>query len=522
MYKLIRTVKIAFATLLLATNLLHAQAPLIQWQKSFGGLEEDNASSVWQTTDGGYIVAGTSLSHDGDITNTHVAHDYWLVKTDAAGQLLWQVSLGGHSSDWATAMQQTTDGGYIVAGYTMSNDVDVSGNHGGVDFWVVKLNSTGTIQWQKALGGSGGDYANSIQQCTDGGYIVAGYTNSSNGDVTGLHGIANDYWVVKLNSAGNIQWQKTLGGTYSDEATSVIQCTDGGYIVAGYTLSKDGDVTDLHGAPDSYHDYWIVKLNSAGAIEWQKTLGGPGVDKAYAIKQCSDDGYIVAGYTMSNGGDVTATHGSYQDYWVVKINSTGSIQWQKTLGGTDDDRAYSVLQSSDGGYVVAGYANSTNGDVTNNHGGPDYWIVKLNSNGDMEWQKAMGGAVEDHAYAIQQCTDGGYIVAGNSGSSNGDITVNHGTYDYWVVKLSGVTAIDETTEDGNIGVFPVPAQNKVSIDAPYGADIKLLNLQGETIRHTVKADIPLVFDITTLANGIYIVEIKHATTVTARKVVIQR
>ncbi len=247
------------AAILLSANSF-AQTPLIEWQKSLGGTGGDFASSIQQTSDGGYIVAGYSGSNDGDVTGNHGNTDYWIVKLDNTGAIQWQKSLGGTSNDFASSIQQTSDGGYIVAGYNGSNNGDITGNHGGgTDSWVVKLDSTGTIQWQKSLGGTSLDYASSIQQTNDGGYIIAGESSSDNGDVTVNHG-GLDFWVVKLDTVGIIQWQKSLGGTSDDGAYSIQQTSDEGYIVAGYSGSNDGDVTGHHGGSD--FDYWVVKLSA--------------------------------------------------------------------------------------------------------------------------------------------------------------------------------------------------------------------------------------------------------------------
>jgi hypothetical protein len=343
----------------------------------------------------------------------------------------WQKCLGGTADDFANSIQQTSDGGFIVAGETRSNDGDVSGNHGKSDAWVVKLNSLGDILWKKCLGGTGNDYARSIQQISDGGFILTGYTNSNNGDVSGNNGYY-DAWVVKLNSSGDILWQKCLGGTYDDYARSIQQTSDTGFILAGYTFSNDGDVSGNHG----FSDAWVVKLNSSGDIIWQKCFGGTNEDYAYSIQQTSDSGFIVAGYTFSNDGDVSGYHG-YFDYWVVKLNSSGDIEWQKCLGGTYYDYAYSIQQTSNGGFIVAGSTNSNNGDVSGYHGYFDYWVVKLNSSGDIEWQKCLGGTNNDYANSIQQTSDGGFIVAGYTESNDGDVSGYHGgDYDAWVVKLN--------------------------------------------------------------------------------------
>ena len=255
---------ITFITILLAlilfngvNNKSHAQAPAIEWQKCLGGTSEDIAYSIQQTSDGGFIVAGETLSNDGDVSGNHGGRDAWVVKLNSSGDIIWKKCLGGTDHDFAYSIQQTSDGGFIVAGLTGSNDGDVSGNHGGSDAWVVKLNSSGNILWQKCLGGTDGDYANSIQQTSDGGFIVAGETESNDGDVSGNHG-GFDSWVVKLNSSGNIEWQKCLGGTGWDWENSIQQTSDGGFIVAGYTNSNDGDVSGNHGSKD----YWVVKLTN--------------------------------------------------------------------------------------------------------------------------------------------------------------------------------------------------------------------------------------------------------------------
>ena len=241
--------------------------------------------------------------------------------TAQAPAIQWQKCLGGTNNDYAYSIQQTSDGGYIVAGNTFSNNGDVNNNHGSYDCWVVKLSATGSMEWQKCLGGSNADYATSIQQTSDGGYIVAGSTDSNNGDVSSNHGVAPDCWIVKLNNNGSIQWQKCLGGNNEDRSTFVQQTSDGGYIVAGYTTSNNGDVSGYHGASD----FWIIKLDAVGSMQWQKSLGGSEFERAISIQQTADGGYVVAGETRSNNGDVNNNHGSY-DCWIVKLSATESME----------------------------------------------------------------------------------------------------------------------------------------------------------------------------------------------------
>ena len=405
----------------------------LQWQKCLGGISYDIANSIQLTPDGGYIMAGTTRSTDGVVIGNHGDNDAWVVKLTATGAIDWQKALGGTGDDRAQSFRPTPDGGYILAGYTLSTDGDLTGNYGGGNVWVVKLDATGAIVWQKTMGGTSYDYANSIQLTPDGGYILACAGYSINGDVTGNHG-GFDYWVVKLDATGAIVWQKALGGTDDDLVKSIQLTPDGGYIVAGSTYSTDGDVTGNHG----YGDAWVVKLSGMGVLVWQKTLGGTAYDNAYSIQPSPDSGYIVACETSSINGDVTGKHGGMgdADAWVVKLSNVGTIEWQKALGGTGKDYAYSIQPTTDGGYIMAGFTDSTDGDVTGNHGGRDAWIVKLDATGNIVWQKTLGGTNDDSANSIQLNPDGGYIMIGNADSKNGDLTGNHGITDAWIVKLT--------------------------------------------------------------------------------------
>ena len=425
---------------ILIANILFAQSPAIEWQKCLGGGYGDYAHSIEPTSDGGYIVAGYSGSNDGDISGHHGSlnvNDFCVMKLSNTGAIQWQKSLGGSGEDRASAIHQTPDGGYIVAGSAGSNDGDVAPHIGfSMDFWLVKLSSTGSIQWQKSMGGSLNEYCYSVELTNDGGYILAGMTESNDRDVSGNNGL-RDYWIVKVNSLGNMQWQKCLGGSNDDEAMSVKQTTDGGYIVTGVSQSNDGNVTGHHGNSD----HWVVKLNNVGSIQWQKSLGGSDLDWGWAIEQTTDGGYVEAGASRSVDGDITGHHSTAggEDFWMVKLSSTGNIQWQKSLGGTFADLSYCIKTTTDGGYIIAGSSESEDGDVTCHIMYSDFWVVKLNSSGIIEWEKIMGGNSIDEIYSVQPTSDGGYILAGLTASSNisgyhPNLTSEAG--DFLIVKLS--------------------------------------------------------------------------------------
>ncbi len=421
------------------------EPPALAWNTTLGGSWDDIAFAGQQTSDGGYIIAGrTGSSQSGDVELTHGMDDAWVVKLDDAGQIVWTAALGGNRDDQASAMQQTSDGGYIVAGYTTSNQSgDVGLNHGKADYWVVKLDDAGQIVWTATLGGSGSEYAYAVDQTNDGGYVVAGYTASSESDDVGLNHGMDDAWVVKLDGTGQIVWTKILGGGGQDYARAVQQTSDEGYVVAGYTYSIGGDVGLNHGGCD----YWVVKLDGSGEIVWTEILGGSGQDYARAVQQTSDGGYVVAGYTASSESDDVGLNHGMDDAWVVKLDGAGKSIWNTTLGGGANDHARAVQQTTDGGYVVTGYTTSNqSGDVGLNHGSyvSDYWVVKLDGAGKIVWTATLGGSGYEEANAVQQTSDGGYIVTGYTTSNqSGDVGINHGKADYWVVKLDGAPIVQQ-------------------------------------------------------------------------------
>jgi hypothetical protein len=368
------------------TRNLTAPPPQTEWNKTYGGTQDDAASSVQQTSDGGYILAGyTKSSGKG-------GQDFWLVKTDSAGNQQWNKTYGGAQDDEASSVQQTSDGGYILAGTTRSSGA------GFYDLWLVKTDSAGNQQWNKTYGGTDADGASSVQQTSDGGYIIAGFTFSfGNG--------FEDFWLVKTNSSGNQEWNRTYGGTGYEVATSVQETFGGGYILAGETSSVGF----------GHYDFWLVKTGNLGYQQWNKTYGGTDHDSARSVQQTSDGGYIIAGLTDSFGAGSA-------DFLLVKTDLAGSLQWNKTYGGTQDDEAYSVRQTSDGGYIAGGYSSSFGA------GSHNFWLVKTGLSGYQQWNKTYLGTSWYEARSVQQTSDGGYIVGGSTNSTG------HGGFDFWLLK----------------------------------------------------------------------------------------
>lgn len=410
----------------------YSQNPIIVWQNTPGGSSAESAGFSCLTSDGGYAIVGSSSSADGDVTFNNGLYDIWVAKLNVYGGLTWQHSYGGSQEESCQSIRQTADGGFILAGATYSNDGDITINHGGQDFWILKIDSSGAMEWQKSYGGSDNDWALDVAIATDGGYVIAGQTESNDGDVSGNHG-SQDFWIIKLNVDGSLSWQKCFGGSAYDIAQSVKNTSDGGYIIAGRTASNNGDVSGNHSVAFN-PDVWLLKIDSAGNLQWQKCRGGSYSDQGFDAKQTTDGGYVVAGKTSSNDQDVTGYHGQ-GDYWIFKTDSVGEIVWQKCLGGTDADWGLAVIQTMDGGYVATGNAKSVDNDVVGNHGQDDMWMVALDGNGQLKWQYCLGGTATDVAISINQLPDKKFILSGTTSSPNGDVLNNHGSTDYWIMEL---------------------------------------------------------------------------------------
>ncbi len=428
---------------------LQAQtAPAKLWDKTIGGSGGENLAILKQTTDGGYVLGGHSDSGiSGDKSQASKgAADFWVVKTDASGTKTWDKTFGGSSDENFRTLQQTADGGYILGGYSNSglNGDKSQASKGGFDYWVVKVDATGNKVWDKTFGGSGEEKLFSVQQTADGGYILGGASTSGiSGDKTEASKGLGDFWVVKLDATGNKVWDKTYGGSALDELISLQQTADGGYILGGVSASPvSGDKTQ---ASKGLIDFWVIKIDASGTKTWDKTLGGSADDNGYInIQQTTDGGYVIGGSSASGiSGDKTEASKGGADFWIVKLDATGTKTWDKTLGGSAADNPRSLQQTADGGYIVGGTsASGLSGDKTEANKGTtnlnDFWVVKLNASGNKTWDKTLGTSSNEAFNSLRQTTDGGFMVGGYSDAGiNSDKTqASKGGNDYWVVKLA--------------------------------------------------------------------------------------
>ncbi len=524
MKKIYKTIYLCLLTSILRPLISFSQtAPGIEWQNTIGGSGPDELYSIRQTTDGGYILAGWSSSNiSGDKTENswNNSYDYWLVKTDASGVILWQNTIGGNVEEQLRSIHQTSDGGFILGGYSDSN---ISGDktencfQGSYDYWIVKTDASGNIQWQNTIGGNGYDYLYSIQQTADGGYIMGGTSSSYiSGDKTENSNGGIDYWIVKTDATGSIQWQNTIGGNDDDILNSIQQTADGGYILGGWSESNiSGDKSEN---TNGVRDYWIVKTDATGNIQWQNTIGGSTGDLLQAIQQTSDGGYLLGGWSNSNiSGDKTENSIGGTDYWIVKTDASGSIQWQNTIGGNSNDQLNSIYQTSDGGYILGGNSISNiSGDKTENCiGTSDYWVIKTDTSGDIQWQNTIGGSNIDVLLSIQQTAGGGYILGGPSYSNiSGDKSENCiGYEDYWIVKLfpdtiTGITNLQSSIF--NVQLSPNPVTNKLNVKTNNNelSEIILYDISSRKLLQQ-KFTNSVSLNTEQLAKGLYLYEVRN-------------
>ena len=372
-----------------------SNTPTIQWQKTIDGNNGVYISSVQKTTDGGYILAG----HKEDAQSYH---DYWIVKLNRNADIEWEKTYGGSNNDEAKNIQQTTDGGYIVVGHTKSVNGDISNNHGSTDIWLLKLNSNGSLNWQKTYGGSDYEYTNCIKQTNDGGFIVSAQAASNDGDVSNNKS-HNGYWLIKLDINGNLKWSKTFEGINLERTNNVQQTTDGGYLIVGGSQT----INSYNAGTRSNIDYWVVKLQANGNLNWQKTYGGSGNDQANCIQKTNDGHYIIAGYTFSSDGDITRLDGG-SDAWVLKIDDLGNILQQTTIGTNDHETAYNISQTHNNNLLIAGSSQNNNG------GEERIFIAALNTNFNLLWQRQIPQENSNSfANTIFETPDCGYMLFGN-------------------------------------------------------------------------------------------------------------
>ena len=409
----------------------------VTFAKTFGGSKNDSAQSVIATMDGGYAILGFTQSMDEDITDKqNESFDYWVLKFNAEDELQWQKTYGGSADERGRSIIQTLDGGYAILGFSFSNDGDVTDNAGLQDFWLAKLDANGNLSWQKSFGYQGADSGISVIQTNDQGYLISGTL-----DVTASGGLGNssrsenrhaggDYWILKLNSTGIIEWSRYFGGNFSDTPEGIVQTDDNGFIIAGGSDSDDTDISNNIGS----YDFWVIKISTTGDLIWEKSYGGDQIDEARAIVKSGDGNFIIAGDTRSNTNDISNNNGA-ADLWLIKISPNGDLLWEKTIGGTNFDVARAIVKTENNSFILAGSSRSDDIDVSENNGQNDAWALKVDPNGNLQWETTVGGSDIDFGYSITELNDASIVLVGDSTSSDGDIIENKGFTDLLIIKI---------------------------------------------------------------------------------------
>lgn len=420
-----------------------AQLPTeLQWQKNFGGRLADYAGDFKILPDGNFLMFGDSQSSNGDIAGNHgpaSTYDICLIKTDPAGNILWKKSYGGTWNEDGSKIIPTTDGGFIFVGSSASNDGDVSGHHGFAsisDVWVVKLDASGNITWQKSYGGSLTDNGSDIVE-TNGGFIICAATSSSDGDVSGYHG-ADDLWVIKIDNAGNLLWQKCYGGSKTEGSGTINATTDGAFLLTSSTNSVNGDISNPRAGPTGYNDAWILKISTSGTIIWNNCIGGNGSDAIDKVITNNDGTYFLAAYSGSDDLPGSFHNESIYDGdgWAILLDKNGKIVWQKAFGGTRNDAVLDAIKTADGGYLMVGETSSADGIVCQRHLESDMWLVKMDNAGNIQWNRTYGGSNYEFSSNLALDAAGNCMVLANAFSSDGDLTNNKGLSDLWLARLS--------------------------------------------------------------------------------------
>lgn len=411
---------------------------ILERVQTFGGSKNDVAQSVVVTSDGGFAILGYTQSNDGDITDkNNESFDFWILKFNAEAQLQWNKTYGGSGDDRGNDIIQTSDGGFAVLGYTDSSDGDISINNGFRDFWLIKLDNSGSLTWQKSFGFSGADEGKTIIETSDGHILISGVLDVTSSNGMGNFGRPNsehaggDYWSIKVTSSGDLVWSRFYGGSFTDNPTGIAETENNEFIFVGSSDSNDVDISNNKGT----YDFWIVKSEAGGNMIWEKSFGGSEIDEARAITKSNDGNYIIVGDTRSRDFDVSVNNGA-ADLWVIKIAGNGDLIWNQSYGGSSFDVSRSINKTSDNGYVIAGSSRSSDGDVTRNQGQNDAWVVKVNEDGQLLWQTTVGGSEIDFAYDAVQLPNGSIIAVGETSSSNGDIPENKGFTDLLIIKLN--------------------------------------------------------------------------------------
>jgi len=501
-----------------------------KWETCLGGTEMDEGRGIIYSDGSYWIVAGTNSS-DGDVSNNHGTYDIWFLNIDSTGMLISEKTFGGSNADGGFLdIKNMNDSIFYITGITKSIDGDIGDNPwpgASGNIWILQINDKGEILWESVHGGSNIEWMRDMEVTNDGGMIALSLTTSDDGDISNHNG-AWDLWMIKLDSSGEMQWEMSMGGAGSEEGASITQTEDSGYLITGNTDGYGGgnfDTTcNYHGYPGDWSDVWVIKLDSLRNIEWQQCYGGTFHDGSTNALEI-EDGYVILGSTMSNDGDIIGFHGvpgngEYgKDIWVFKIDKQGNLLWQNCLGGLYNDFARNIFSTTDGGFMVVGRTQSDNGDVEGFNGleagdWDDVWLAKLDSLGNLTWQYCYGGGGTEWIYrGVVQKSDYNYVITLGTDTDEWQCTGEFAAMpDLRVVELYDTTVgiTENKTQNLSVEVFPNPASERINFtySLPAGntsGKLSIFNSSGKLIRifNLMAMQGQVVYNTSTLPNGVY-------------------
>jgi len=519
---MIKNKYIALALFVLVIFPVFSQDTSILWQRTIGGSEMEQFPHILETDDGGLLLGGTSSSNiSGEkMEDSRGGEDFWILKLDSSGGIEWQRTIGGSGNDKLQSVSKTIDGNYLIGG---SSDSPISGekseaSRGLSDYWFLKIGAAGNIIWQKTLGGSDYDFLTTIKELNDGGFILYGMSGSSiSGDRTVNQTNGDpDLWMIKLHADLSISFQKSLGfgGSFGHSATDLDLVNESGYIISG-----------VFGTNSSQEAYYISLINSNGLKIWDELYGGNSFEFAPFVFSTNENNFIVAGTSSSNisGNKTEDSEGGF-DFWILELNENGEINWQNTIGGTGGEQPWAVFQTQDGNYIVSGNSDSPiSGDKTEDAKGnsSDFWIIKLNNEGIILWQNTIGGDSVDHHARIIESVNENYYICGSSRSniSFDKVEDSRGEDDFWILKLDSTLGLQESELFKNFTFYPNPAKNRLELlvkDIRIDS-VKLFSAKGALIQIVEGFIGNKTIDISQLSSGVYFLQIAGNNKVVTKK-----
>ncbi len=465
--------------------------PVIQWAKCYGSHGSESPHSVIQTSDDGFLIVGNSNGNGNDVSGVHGSLlDAWVVKIDSIGTLEWQKCLGGTWFDGGIKAIETISG-YVIACNGGSFDGDQTGNHGDGDYWIVKLDLSGNLVWEYSYGGDQSDEVYGLSATPDGGIVISGRTESVNsGNVQGSYysgGIVGDAWVIKLDSSGILQWQKCVGGTGTESYGDMVVDAIGNIYIIPSTNSLDGDATCIN---NMISGGWLVKLDSTGRVLWDKCYGGSGGGILYSIS-IKDDKLLMAGMTTSSDGDLSHLYG-YTDAWILVTDTAGNRVFSQSYGGSLTDEFNDAKFTFDNKIIAGGETNSNDHDVTLNHTASDCWLVCVDMAGNLLWQNTYGGSGQDGIQSVLPLENGKVAFAAYTATyNNGDVAGSYWPNDIWFVVLDILNNVSpiQNKSKANLMAYPNPFNSifelNYSVYSDENISINLFNVYGQKITEIV-------------------------------------